>query len=144
MVVEVEDLDLIEDGLSFPHGLGEMKVELQGVGGKGLGCRVNLPHNGRLTGRKYRYAVGGSDFRAIGSLQHGPVAESSAQTVLWGEYRTFSSLPDFSENEWSLAAFLVEQGQAEATFLGPSYHFDPGGIIRQWTDFEAGRRLFLR
>ena len=97
-IVEVENLYLIEDGFSFPHGLGEMKVELQVVGGEGGGAGIDLSDDYRFTSGKNRYAVGGSDFRVIGSLQRGPVAETSTQTVLRGEYRAFTPLPDFPED----------------------------------------------
>ena len=60
MVVEVEDLNLIEDGFSFSHGLGEMKIKLQVVGGKSGGAGIDLLHDCRFTFGKNRYSVGGS------------------------------------------------------------------------------------
>jgi hypothetical protein len=107
MVVEVEDLNLIEDGFSFPHGLGEMKVEFQVVGGEGGGAGIDLSDDCRFTFGKNRYSVGGSDFRTIGPLQRGTVAETAAQTVLWGEYPFSASLQGFPQDGRSLTAFLV-------------------------------------
>ena len=140
----VEDLYLVKDGLSFPHGLGEMKIELQVVGGKSGGAGIDLLHDCGFTSRKIRHAVGGGVPRTVWTQQRRSITETSTQAVLRDECHAFTPMPDFPEDGWAIVSFLVEQDQAEPPLLGLHHYFDLCGIIRHRTNFENWQRLFCR